>query len=297
MKDPYETLGVQRTADEAAIRAAYRKLAKKHHPDVNPGKQDAAARFGEISTAYELLSDKDQRGRFDRGEIDADGHEVQQQRQYYRDTPGQERYDQPAGGFSQEDLEAFLAQSFGRSSQRSDWGATGRPMHGRDMQYALTVSFVDAASGTTSRLALPDGKMLDVRIPPGTDDGHILRLRGQGGPGFNGAPAGDALIEITVAPDPRFHRDGDDIITDLPVSLKEAVLGTSLEVPTIHGPVRLSVPPGSGTGTRLRLRGKGIRHGHQFVQLQVFHPPGDEPELTEFLKTWTPRQKSSPREG
>jgi DnaJ-class molecular chaperone len=297
MKDPYETLGVQRTADEAAIRAAYRKLAKKHHPDVNPNAPDAAARFGEISSAYDLLSDKDKRGKFDRGEIDAEGHEVHQQRQYYRDTPGRERYETAGAGagFSQEDLDAFLNQAFGRHGQHSDWGATGRPMRGRDMQYTLTVSFVDAATGTTSRLALPDGKTLDVRIPPGTEDGHVLRLRGQGGPGFNGAAAGDALIEITVAPDPRFHRDGDDIITDLPVSLKEAVLGTSLEVPTIHGPVRVSVPVGSGTGTRLRLRGKGIRQGHQFVQLQVVVPPGDEPDLAEFLKTWTPRKDFSPR--
>jgi len=296
MTDPYEILGVQRTADEAAIRAAYRKLAKKHHPDVNPDKPDAAKSFGEISAAHELLSDKDKRARFDRGEIDAEGHERQQQRQYYRDAPGQERYD-PAGGFSQEDLEAFLAQQFGQAGRRSDWGATGRVRPGRDMQYSLTVSFVDAAGGTTRRLALPDGKTLDVRIPPGTEDGHVLRLRGQGGAGHNGAPAGDALIEITVAPDPRFHRDGDDIVTDVPVSLKEAVLGTSLEVPTIHGAVRLSVPPGSGTGTRLRLRGKGIRQGHQFVQLQVVIPPGDEPELAEFLKTWTPKGSFTPREG
>jgi DnaJ-class molecular chaperone len=301
MKDPYEALGVQRTADEAAIRAAYRKLAKKHHPDVNPGKSDAATRFGEISSAYDLLSDKDKRARFDRGEIDAEGHERHQQRQYYRDAspgdaPGHERYG-TAGGFSQEDLEAFFAQQFGQAGRRSDWGATDRPTRGRDMQYSLTVSFVDAASGTTRRLALPEGKTLDVRIPPGTEDGHLLRLRGQGGPGHNGAPAGDALIEITVAPDPRFHRDGDDIITDIPVSLKEAVLGTTLEVPTIHGPVRLSVPPGSGTGTRLRLRGKGIRHGHQFVQLQVVLPPGDEPELAEFLKTWTPKSTTNPREA
>jgi DnaJ-class molecular chaperone len=295
MRDPYEILGVQRTADEAAIRAAYRKLAKKHHPDVNPDKPDAAVRFGEISSAHDLLSDKDKRARFDRGEIDAEGHEVHQQRQYYRDTPGHERYE-TAGGFSQEDLEAFFAQQFGQAGRRSDWGATGRVRPGRDMQYSLTVSFVDAAGGTTRRLALPDGKTLDVRIPPGTEDGHVLRLRGQGGPGFNGAPAGDALIEITVAPDPRFHRDGDDIITDVPVTLKEAVLGVSLEVPTIHGPVRLAIPPGSGTGTRLRLRGKGIRHGHQFVQLQVVLPPGDEPELAEFLKTWEPKKSFNPRE-
>src|SRR6201995_30918 len=295
MKDPYQTLGVERTADEAAIRAAYRKLAKKHHPDVNPDKPDAATRFGEISAAYDLLSDKDKRGKFDRGEIDAEGHEVHQQRQYYRDAPGQERYE-TAGGFSQEDLEAFFAQQFGQAGRRSDWGAPGPPRYGRDMQYSLTVSFVDAASGTPRRLSLPDGKTLDVRIPPGTEDGHVLRLRGQGGAGWNGAPAGDALIEITVAPDPRFHRDGDDIITDLPVSLKEAVLGTSLEVPTIHGAVKLAIPPNSGTGTRLRLRGRGIRQGHQFVQLRVVVPPAEEPELAAFLKDWKPQHSFNPRE-
>jgi DnaJ-class molecular chaperone len=170
-------------------------------------------------------------------------------------------------------------------------------MPGRDMQYSLTVSFVDAAVGTTRRLSLPEGKTLDVRIPPGTEDGHVLRLRGQGGPGFNGAPAGDALIEVTVAPDPRFHRDGDDIVTDLPVTLKEAMLGASLEVPTVHGPVKLGIPAGSGTGTRLRLRGKGIRQGHQFVQLKVVVPPGEEPELAAFLRGWTPRANLNPREG
>ncbi|HQT76678.1 MAG: hypothetical protein B7Z80_16230 [Rhodospirillales bacterium 20-64-7] len=296
MKDPYQILGVERTADEAAIRAAYRKLAKKHHPDVNPGKKDAADTFSAISSAYELLSDKDRRARFDRGEIDAEGHEVHQQRPYYRDAPGHERYE-ASGGFSQEDLEAFFSQAFGQAGRRSDWGATGRAMRGRDMQYSLTVSFIEAATGVTRRLSLPDGKTLDVRIPPGTDDGHVLRLRGQGGPGYNGAPAGDALIEITVAPDPRFHRDGDDIVTDLPVTLQEAVLGASLEVPTIHGPVKLAIPPGSGTGTRLRLRGRGIRQGHQFVQLQVVVPPGDEPELAAFLKEWSPKRPFNPREG
>jgi DnaJ-class molecular chaperone len=296
MKNPYEILGVERTADEAAIRTAYRKLAKKHHPDVNPDDKQAAETFAAISSAYDLLSDKDKRARFDRGEIDAEGHEVHQQRSYYRDAPGHERYES-AGGFNQEDLEAFFGQAFGQSGRRSDWGASGRPMRGRDMQYTLTVSFVEAASGVTRRLSLPDGKTLDVRIPPGTDDGHVLRLRGQGGPGYNGAPAGDALIEVNVAADPRFHRDGDDIVTELPVSLQEAVLGATLEVPTIHGAVKLTIPPNSGTGTRLRLRGRGIRQGHQFVQLRVVVPPGDEPELATFLKAWKPQHDFNPREG
>jgi len=188
MKDPYEILGVERTADEAAIRSAYRKLAKKHHPDVNPGQADAAARFGEISSAYDLLSDKDKRARFDRGEIDAQGNEVHQQRQYYRDTQGHDRYE-TAGGWSNEDVESFFSQAFGAGGRRSDWGATGTPRRGRDAQYSLTVSFLDAAVGTTRRLTLPDGKTLDVRIPAGTDDGHVLRLRGQGGAGWNGATA------------------------------------------------------------------------------------------------------------
>jgi len=299
MRDPYEILGVQRTDNEAAIRAAYRKLAKRHHPDVNPGKPEAVERFKEISTAYDLLSDKEKRARFDRGEIDAEGHEVPPERPFYRDFQqgaGQERY-QTNGGFTQEDIEAFFSQAFGQGAGRPGRPGAGFAARGRDVQYGLTVSFIDAANGTTRRLAMPEGKTLDIRIPPGTEDGHMLRLRGQGGPGIGGAPAGDALIEITVAPDPQFHREGDDIIVDLPVTLQEAILGTSLQVPTVRGPVRLTIPPGSGTGTRLRLRGRGIRNGHQFVQLQVVVPPGDEPELTAFLKDWTPRHKIDPREG
>lgn len=301
MRDPYEILGVQRSDNDAAIRAAYRKLAKRHHPDVNPGKPEAVERFKEISTAYELLSDKDKRARFDRGEIDAEGHDVPPERPFYRDFQagagqGQQRY-QTSGGFTQEDIEAFFSQAFNQAGARGRQAGAGFTARGRDVQYGLTVSFVDAANGTTRRLALPDGKTLDVRIPPGTEDGHVLRLRGQGGAGVGGAPAGDALIEVTVAPDPLFHREGDDIIVDLPVTLREAVLGASLEVPTVRGPVRLAIPAGSGTGTRLRLRGRGVRNGHQFVQLQVVVPPGDEPALAEFLKDWTPRQNFNPREG
>ena len=292
MKDPYEILGVQRSDTEAAIHAAYRKLAKRHHPDLHPGKPEALGQFQAISAAHDLLTDKEKRARFDRGEIDAEGHEVAPERPFYRDfhdAPGSERYQQ-ASGFTQDDIDAFFAERFAG-------GRAGMKMRGRDAHFSLTLSFLDAAAGATRRVIMPDGKTLDVRIPAGVEDGHVVRLKGQGMPGLGGGPAGDALIEVTVAPHKFLRREGDDVIIDLPITIKEAVLGASLEVPTIHGKVRLTVPPGSGTGTRLRLRGRGIRHGHQFVNLRVVLPPGDEPDLASFLKTWIPGTPFDPRAG
>ena len=185
-----------------------------------------------------------------------------------------------------EDLESIFAHAFGSGGARS--GATGGrrfSARGSDAHYTLTVSFLDAANGTTRRITLPEGRTLDVRIPAGVHDGHILRLKGQGMSGLGDGPPGDALVEIVVAPHPLFRREGDDIIVELPVTIQEAVLGATLEVPTIKGKVRLTIPPNSGTGTRLRLRGRGIHQGHQFVQLHVVLPPAEEPELAEFLKT------------
>jgi len=289
MRDPYEVLGVQKTDSEAAIRAAYRKLAKRHHPDVNPGKPEAAERFKEIGAAYGLLSDPDKRARYDRGEIDASGQEVPQ-RPFYRDfgdAAGREKYRAQAG-FGAEDLESAFAHAFGgqRFSAR-----------GADAHYQLTISFLDAANGTRRRVTLPDGRTLDVRVPHGMRDGQIIRLKGQGMAGLGGGPPGDALVEVTVAPHKLFRREGDDIVIELPVTLQEAVLGAALEVPTIRGAVRLSIPANSGSGTRLRLRGRGIGHGHQYVELHVVVPPGEEPELAEFLKTWKPRHAVDPRAG
>ncbi len=295
MKDPYDILGVQRTADEAAIRAAYRKLAKRHHPDLNPGKPEAAERFKEISTAHDLLSDPDKRARFDKGEIDAAGNEVFKDRGFYRDfgdAPGRERYRASSSGFTQDDIDAFFSQAFGGRQ-----GGQGFQARGSDAQYMLTIGFLDAANGTLRRIALPDGRTLDVRIPAGVEDGQVLRLKGQGMAGIGGGPAGDALVEIAVAPHPLFKRQGDDIVIELPVTLQEAVIGTTLDVPTIGGKVRLTIPPGSGSGTRLRLRGRGIREGHQYVQLHVVVPPGDEPALAAFLKDWTPKSPFNPRAG
>ena len=298
MADPYEVLGVQKTDSEAAIRSAYRKLAKRHHPDVNPGKPEAAERFKEISAAYDILSDKDKRARYDRGEIDASGNEVPPQRPFYRDfgdAAGREKYRADAG-FDPEDLESIFAQAFG--GRAGTGGGRRFSMRGQDARYQLTLDFLDAVNGTTRRVTLPDGRTLDVRIPPGVHDGQVIRLKGQGMPGIGDGAPGDALVEVTVAPHPVFHREGDDIIVELPVTLQEAVLGTTLEVPTIKGPVRLTIPPNSGRGTRLRLRGRGIDgKGHQFVELVPVLPPADEPELAEFLKTWKPRHPTDPRAG
>jgi DnaJ-class molecular chaperone len=298
-KDPYETLGVQKTDSEATIRSAYRKLAKVHHPDVNPGKPEAAERFKEISAAYDILSDKDKRARYDRGEIDAAGNEVPPQRPYYRDyadAAGREKY-RSQTNFDDEDLESIFAQAFGGRA-RGGAGRQGFSMRGQDAHYQLTIDFLDAVNGTTRRVTLPDGRTLDVRIPAGVHDDQIIRLKGQGMPGIGDGAPGDALVQITVAPHPLFRREGDDIIVDLPVTLQEAVLGATLEVPTIKGAVRLAIPPNSGTGTRLRLRGRGIEgRGHQFVQLNPVVPPQEEPELAEFLKTWKPDHPFNPRGG
>jgi DnaJ-class molecular chaperone len=298
MRDPYDVLGVQKTDTASAIRTAYRKLAKKHHPDLNPDKPEADARFKEISVAYGILSDAEKRARYDRGEIDAAGNEVPPQRPFYRDygdAAGRERYQSDV---SPEDLDSIFAHAFGDSGFFAQGGRGQRfTARGADAHYTLTVGFLDAANGTTRRITLPEGRTLDVRIPAGVHDGHVLRLKGQGMPGLGGGPAGDALVEIAVAPHPLFRREGDDIVIELPVTVQEAVLGASLEVPTIKGKVRLAIPPGSGSGTRLRLRGRGIRHGHQFVQLHVVLPPGEEPELSEFLRSWQPKHAFNPRAG
>ncbi len=289
MADPYETLGVRRDDSEETIRKAYRKLAKRYHPDLNPGDKQAAERFKAINAANDILSDKEKRARYDRGEIDAEGHETAAAHAgAWRQYAGAEPYGGGAGhGFSAEDLETLFGHAFGEGL------GGGR---GRDMHYSLTVSFLEAATGAVRRVTLPDGRTLDVTIPPGVHDGHVLRLRGQGRHGVRG-PAGDALVEISVAPHRLFRREGDDIVIDLPITLQEAVLGGTIEVPTIKGRVRLTVPAGSGDGTRLRLKGRGIAGGHQYVVLHPVLPPGEEPALAAFLREWQPAHPFNPRAG
>ena len=289
--DPYKILGVSRDATAEQIRAAYRKLAKKHHPDLNPGNKAAEDLFKQVSSANELLSDPEKRARFDRGEIDASGAEKVQPRAYrqYADSGSGERYAYTgagAGGFAGENFEDLFSNIF---EQR---GARSGPARGADARYVLEAAFLDAVNGATQRLKLPDGHVLDVKIPPGTNDGDVLRLRGRGQPGRNNGPAGDALIEIHVAPHAFFRREGQDVFMDLPVSLPEAVLGSRVNVPTPAGPVAMKLNPHVDTGTELRLRGRGVpAHGKQasgdlYVKLRVAIGPVDE-KLEAFLKDWT----------
>jgi DnaJ-class molecular chaperone len=291
MEDPYAALGVKRDATPDEIRAAYRKLAKQLHPDVNPDKPKIEERFKAVSAAYALLSNPEKRARFDRGEIDASGAEREPGRRFYRDfgdDAGRGKYRTETFGFEDLDLEELLGEAL---RQR----AGGRARRGPDQRYALGVDFVTAANGGVRRLTLPDGRTLDVTIPPGLRDGQVLRLRGQGGAGVGDAPRGDALIEVSVEPHPTFRREGNDVVVELPITLREAVLGGKVRVPTIKGTLDVTVPANSSSGTRLRLRGRGIGDGDQLVELKIVLPGEAEPELAEFLRGWTPRRPFNPR--
>jgi len=300
MEDPYTTLGVPRDAGQDDIRRAYLKLAKRHHPDLNPGDAKAEERFKAVSAANDLLSDVERRGKFDRGEIDSAGRE-RAPRSSYRDhaeTDPDHRYrpfDGTTGGWNAEDFGDLFGSIFGK-----DRRAGGDDRRGPDERYSLETTFLDAVNGATRRLTLPDGRTLDVKIPPGTEDGSTLRLRGQGGPGRDGGPSGDALIDIRVAPHRYFRRDGQDIRLELPVTLPEAVLGGSIKVPTPGGPVNMRVPPHSDTGAEFRLRGRGVpaRDGTAAGDLRatlrvVLGTP--DAALEAFLRDWKPEHPVDPR--
>ena len=300
-RNPYEVLGVARDASEEQLRAAYRKLAKQLHPDLNPGNKEAEARFKEVAAAYDLLSDKDKRARFDRGEIDASGaerpeHAYSRYRGFAEGAPG-ERYEYHAAeGVAPEDLDDLFA-FFGRGGRGGNFRTRGADQH-----FSLTVDFLTAIKGAKQRLSLAPDRSLDVTIPAGVRDGQILRLQGQGAPGRNGGPPGDALIEIHVAPHPYFRREGDDIHLDLPITLAEAVLGGKVTVPTPTGAVSMTIPANANTGRVLRLKGKGAPRadgtpGDEYVTLRVVLPEGGDAELAQFLRGWAAKHPYDPRRG
>jgi DnaJ-class molecular chaperone len=297
--DPYAVLGVKREATQDEIRKVYRELAKKLHPDLNPGDKAAEEKFKQVSAAYDLLGDPEKRARFDRGEIDASGQERPRER-YYRDFHGADAephvYSSHGGFADFMESEDILREMFGRGG-----GEARIRLRGQDALYRLPVEFLEALNGATKRITLPDGGSLDVVIPPGTRDKQVLRLRGKGGAGLGGGPPGDALVEIDVEPHSFFTRKGDDIHLELPISLPEAVLGAKLDVPTPTGSVRMTVPKGANTGTVLRLRGKGAprsdkTHGDEYVTLKIVLPQQLDPELEEFARRWQAGQSQNPRQ-
>ncbi|MEE8271000.1 MAG: DnaJ C-terminal domain-containing protein [Alphaproteobacteria bacterium] len=287
MRNPYDVIGVPRSASQEDIKKAYRKRAKELHPDTHPGDRRVEQRFKEVSAAHDILGDEKKRARFDRGEIDADGRE-RPEYAFHRAYGAANRGAKAPGGFSAHDIFDEL------------FGQGGVKTKGANVSYTLTVDFLDAARGARRRVVLSGGRSLEVNIPPGTEHGQTLRLKGQGMAGMGGGAAGDALIEIHVAPHRHFTRDGRDILIEVPVTLHEAVLGASIEVPTIDGKVAVKVPRGANSGTQLRLKGKGIvdgkaERGDQYVKLKVMLPNPPDEDLTKFLDGWRPKRPYDPR--
>ncbi len=291
MTDPYETLGVARTATPEEIKKAYLRLAKKLHPDLNPGDKTAEERFKEVSAANDFLSDAERRRRYDAGEIDASGAERRQHRYYrdYAEASGHQYESQSAySDFGDDDVFAEILRRRARGAR------------GVDLLYRLEIDFLDAVNGAQKEIALPQGGLLQVKIPAGVEEGQVLRLRGKGAPSSGEGEAGDALIEISIRPHRFFSREGDDIHLDLPVTITEAILGAEVKAPTAGGSVLLKIPKRSSTGTVLRLKGKGVvrgdRRGDQFVRLKVMTPTQPEPELEAFLYNWKPNSPYIPRQ-
>jgi DnaJ-class molecular chaperone len=294
-KDPYSILGVARGASEKDIKSAYRKLAKELHPDANKDNPKATDRFSEVTQAYDLLSDKEKRAQFDRGEIDMDGNPVSGFG--YGGGPGGMRGGFRAEGFGGGETvdlgDIFEGLFGGRSDMGGMGGARGGARQraaprGSDMQYRLKVSLTDAARLADQRITLADGKTIDLKLPKGVEDGTQMRLTGKGAQGPGGA--GDALVTIQIAPHPFFTRTGDDLRLELPVTLDEALNGAKVKVPTAEGAVMLSVPAGSSSGKMLRLKGKGFTRkdgtrGDQLVALSIMLPEQDA-DLAARLEGW-----------
>lgn len=326
MRDPYDILGVSKGASEAEIKSAYRRLAKKLHPDANKHDPKAASRFAELNAAYEIAGDDEKRKAFDRGEIDAEGKPRFQGfagAQPGGGGPGASNFEsfsfgpdgfqrRGAGGGAggmRGGFEDILRDMFGNATRGArgsgpqfepeDFGAATT---GQDLHASLTITLPEAAKGTKSRVHLPTGKDVEVKIPAGLTSGQQIRLKGQGWPIANGK-AGDALITVNVAPHPVFKPDGADLRLDLPITLYEAVLGGKVRVPTLDGAVELAIPAGTDSGRTFRLKGKGLKakggvksgSGDLLATVRIVLPEGSDDELKELMRKWREQKPYDPR--
>ncbi|MEM7493050.1 MAG: J domain-containing protein [Pseudomonadota bacterium] len=275
-KDPYKILGVSRTATGDEIRKTYRQKAKQLHPDLHPDDEQKAAEFKEVSAAFEILGDESKRSQYDRGEIDADGN-PSVLRGHGFDGTGRSR-----NSFQGDPFEDILSGMFGGGRRRPG------PRRGADLRYRVEISFEDAVLGAKRDMTMADGRRLTVSIPAGIETGKTLRLKSQGQPSAFGGPPGDALLEIVVRESSTWVREGADLRMSLGVPLQVMLLGGSVDAPTPSGQITLKVPPGSNTGSTLRLRGKGIqsmpRPGHLYVRLEAFIDDVNDPTLREWAK-------------
>jgi DnaJ-class molecular chaperone len=325
MRDPYDVLGVPKGASAADIKSAFRKQAKKLHPDANKHDPKAASRFAELNAAYEILGEDDKRKAFDRGEIDAEGKPRFQGFEGFGGGQG------PRGGFGREGnfetfswgtdgfqraaggaggtFEELLKEAFGGRGRGSRGGRMGGGFGfggedlgggGQDISAALTISLPEAAKGVKKRVVLPTGKEVDVKIPAALADGQTIRLKGQGLAGAGGH-AGDLLITVTIAPHQLFARDGADLRLELPITLYEAVLGAKVRVPTLDGAVELAIPPGTSSGRTFRLKGKGFPAkggaGDLLATARIVLPDGGDKELDELMRKWREGKTYDPRKG
>ncbi|PLW78437.1 DnaJ C-terminal domain-containing protein [Cohaesibacter celericrescens] len=321
MRDPYSVLGVAKSADEREIKSAFRKLAKKYHPDQNQDAPGAQERFSEVNQAYEILGDKEKRGKFDRGEIDAEGKEKFQGfggGHPFGGAGGATRGRSPFGGAGGGSAEDILSEIFGnmggsghaggdpfRTGAQGDpfGGARGQqraqPQKGQDADAKLSVTLEDLVSDEKRRVHLPTGKSLDMKVPHGVKDGQTIRMKGQGYESRTG-PAGDALVTIEILPHRLFKVDELNIRLDLPLTLYEAVLGSKIRIPTLEGKVEIKVPAGMSSGKSMRLKGKGLpdrngKRGDLIVTAKIILPEGSDPGLRALMEDWQDTNVYRPR--
>jgi|AmaraimetFIIA100_FD_contig_123_81647_length_3324_multi_6_in_0_out_1_2 DnaJ-class molecular chaperone len=330
MRDPYDVLGVAKTASAAEIKSAFRRQAKKLHPDANKHDPKAATRFAELNAAYEILGEESKRKAFDRGEIDAEGKPRFQGFEGFGHGRGQGGFGPegvfetfswgrdgfqhargPGGGFrgfgGLGGFEDILKEAFGGAGRSGRPGGGGFQFEqedsgraGQDITAALTITLTEAAKGTDKRVQLPTGREVDVKIPAGLNDGQTIRLKGQGLAGAGGR-AGDLLITVSVAPHPLFARAGADLRLELPITLYEAVLGAKVRVPTLDGAVELAIPPGTNSGRTFRLKGKGFPakqgKGDLLATVRIMLPEEDDADLEELMRKWRKAQPYDPRKS